>query len=333
MAGAESRGIRNELRRARRSGTVHGAYLFEGPPGTGRRETALWFARLLLCRAGGDEPCGQCGDCHRSGAAARPSGSPPGSSPGSDEDADEERPPPFHPDLHVVEPSGATVRVAQIRELQNRLALVANEGGHRVALILRAVRLGNPSANALLKTLEEPPPATTLVLVASSADTLPPTVRSRTTRLRFRREPESEIATGLEGQGLSSEDAALAAALGGGSLDAARDWAEQHLDDAREMRDAMLGAEQGTASSVLEFAEGFRGGASARERCELLLAVHGAVAREQVARAVQSDDRAAAERWLDRAEAGERARKELVRRNLNPQLVAEGLLLAMIPPA
>jgi hypothetical protein len=101
--------------------------------------------------------------------------------------------------------------------------------------------------------------------------------------------------------------------------------------EAGEMRDALLAAQEGPASDALDFAEGFRGRAAARERCELLLAVHATLARQAVEAAVQAGDREAVERWLVRAESGERARRELARRNLNPQLVAEGLLLAMQP--
>ncbi len=320
MTGSETGGIRDELRRARRAGAVHGAYLFEGPPGTGRAETALWFARLLLCRGDQDDPCGRCGDCHRSGAA-HPDGV-----------AHPDAEPPTHPDLHRVEPDGAEVKIGQVRELQTRLSLVANEGGRRVALILHAEKLNANAANALLKTLEEPPDATTLILVATSGDTLPATLRSRTVRLRFRTRPEREIAAELVADGLSEADAALAAALGGGSADAARAWAESSLDEAREMRDALLGAADSPISAALDFAQGFRGGAPGRARCELLLAVHAAVSRQAIEEALRADDSAAIERWLARAESGERARKELARRNLNPQLVAEGLLLAMQPP-
>ncbi len=309
------RGIRDELRAARRADGVHGAYLFEGPPGTGRAETALWFARLLFCREPGDDPCGNCGDCLRSGAA------------GSQSEI-----PPAHPDLHLVEPDGAHIKVGQIRELQTRLALVANEGGHRVGLILDAQKLNLESANALLKTLEEPPSATTLILVATAGETLPPTLRSRTTRLRFRRQPESEVAAALAEDGLAEADARLVASLGGGSLTAAREWAEANLEDAREMRDALLAGEASNASAALDFAEGFRGRGAARERCDLFIAVHAAVVREAVERALRDGDRSALERWLLRAEAGERARAELSRRNLNPQLVAEGLLFALQSP-
>jgi DNA polymerase-3 subunit delta' len=311
MTASGAGGIRDELRRMRRSGGVHGAYLFEGPPGTGRNETALWFARLLLCRGDEDDPCGRCGDCRRSGV-------------GSEEPA-------MHPDLHQLEPDGATLKIDQVRALQARLSLVANEGGRRVGLILGAEKLNEAAANALLKTLEEPPRDTTLILVATSGDTLPPTIRSRTVRLRFARQPESEVAAALIADGLPEADAALAAALGGGSVTAARAWAEASLDDAREMRDALLDAGQAQASAALDFAEGFRGGAPARARCELLLAVHAAVARQQIEEALRADDRAATERWLERAESAERARKEMARRNLNPQLIAEGLLLAMQP--
>jgi DNA polymerase-3 subunit delta' len=77
-----------ELARARGADKVHGAYLFEGPQGTGKREVAEWFARLVLCKGaplGAQEPCGKCHDCHL--LAAGP-----------------------HPDLHTVELDGAWIR-------------------------------------------------------------------------------------------------------------------------------------------------------------------------------------------------------------------------------
>jgi DNA polymerase-3 subunit delta' len=117
MTGADTQEIRTELARARASGRVHSAYLFEGPPGTGKRETALWFARLLLCkRVGADstEPCGACHDCHLLGARDRQPGSQPS-----------------HPDLHWVLADGALIKIDAVRDLRAALSLVANERGHR----------------------------------------------------------------------------------------------------------------------------------------------------------------------------------------------------------
>jgi len=305
--------VRAELSAARRHGQVHGAYLFEGAPGTAKRDTALWFAKLLLCDAPGDEPCDRCKGCLRiqirdeDGAALS-----------------------HHPDLRILEPDGNRIKVDQIRGLQRDLSLVAHEGGWRVAVILEADRLGTAASNALLKTLEEPPPSTSLLLVADVAETLPVTVRSRSTRLRFLPDPEALVIEGLQAQGYCEEDARLAAALGGADVEAASGWAEENLEAAHEMRDAIQAAESETSSEVLEFAESFRGaGAAGRRRAELLLDVHRTLARQAVEVAAEADDRRDLERWLDRLEAGERARREMGRRNLNPQMVVEALLLSL----
>jgi DNA polymerase-3 subunit delta' len=311
----DSERVKEELRHGRRTGRVHGAYLFEGPQGTGKRATALWFARLLLCRGDADDPCEACPDCTRSQSRDGVS---------------------QHADLMIIEPDGAEILVGQIREMQSRLGLVANEGGRRVVLILDAERLRLGSANALLKTLEEPPTATSIILCATAAATLPITIRSRSTLLRFGRQAESAVADALRESGFSDADATLTAALGGGSVAAATSWADEFLEDAREMRAAIEGASRDSASALMDFAEGFRGGgggpgaaARTRTRAQLLLAVHAAISRASVERAAREGDANGLARWLDRADAGARAPRELVRRNLNPQLVVEGLLLGL----
>ncbi len=289
-----------ELRRAWRAGQVHGAYLFEGPPGTGKRDSALAFAALLLR---GDEA---------SAVAQR----------------DGERLLPAHADLKIVEPDGAFVKIDQIRELQRELSLAPNEGGRRVAIVLGAEHLRTEAANCLLKTLEEPPRDTTLILVATVADRLPPTVRSRATRLRFAHSAEADVERALAEDGIDPEDGRLVAALLHGSADAAREWAEAHLEEARAMRARIEGAARDPYAELLDFAEGFRGGAG-RERLELFLDVHHAVARRKMEEALQAARPELAARWIEREDAAERARLETIRRNLNPQLVVEGLLLEL----
>jgi DNA polymerase-3 subunit delta' len=304
--------IRDELRRVRAAGRVHAAYLFDGPAGAGGEAAAFWFARLLLCREPGDDPCERCPDCVRSrphqGDEARRSG---------------------HPDLLVLEPDGPFIKVDAVRGLQRDLALASNEGGWRVGLIVGADRLRTEAANALLKTLEEPRPRTALLLVAERAEALPRTLRSRSARLRFSPESESDVRQALEAGGLQAEDAWLAAALGAGSAERARAWADAHLERAREIALALGQLATGSASEVLDFAERFRGGGDAREQVELFLAVHGALARRRAEEALGRGEPPAAERWAAQFEAGEHARRELVRRNLNPQMVVEGLLVRL----
>ncbi len=198
-----------------------------------------------------------------------------------------------------------------------------------MAIILGAERLRVEAANALLKTLEEPPPATVLLLVADSSEGLPRTVRSRTVRVRLAPTPESVLRARLAKDGLDEIDAWLASAVAGGSPAAARAWAENHLEDAREIHGVLDGVAALGATEILDFAERFRGGEPARARAVLLMAVHEALARREAQAAAERGDGAQATRWLDRFEAGQRAQREMLRRNLNPQLVVEGLLMEL----
>ena len=308
MALGGSEEIRAELARARTADKVHGAYLFEGPAGTGKAELAAWFARLLLCK-GADraavEPCGRCHDCRLLATGA-------------------------HPDLHVVEADGPRIKVDAIRELRAALGLVANERGRRIALIPEAEKLRAEAANALLKTLEEPPPGAVLLLVTSSAEALPRTLRSRTLRVRFPVFSERAVAAALEAEGMSPADAALASQLGGASPAAARAWAEKSLDAAREMHDVLARSRELSVSEILDFAESFRRtGDEGRERARAFIEVQSAFARSQAEAAASGRDSRALERWLRAFESAARARGELLQRNLNPQLVVESLLLEL----
>ncbi|MFI5314692.1 MAG: DNA polymerase III subunit delta' [Myxococcota bacterium] len=308
MAPGGSDEIRAELARARAADKVHGAYLFEGPAGTGKSETAVWFAHLLLCKGAASdalEACGRCHDCRLLAGDA-------------------------HPDLHRVEADGARIKIDAIRELRAGLGLVANERGRRVALIPEAEKLRAEAANALLKTLEEPPPGAVILLVASSAEALPRTLRSRTTRVRFPVFAERAIAAALEAEGMSGADAALASQLGGASPAAARAWAETSLDDAREMLDVLERSSELAVSDVLDFAESFRRtGEEGRARARAFIDVQSAYARRQADAAACGRDARVLERWLRAFESAARARGELERHNLNPQLVVESLLLEL----
>jgi DNA polymerase III subunit delta' len=308
MAAGGSGEIRAELARARGTGKVHGAYLFEGPPGAGKTELALWFAQLLLCKGAppsASAPCGACHDCRLFASGA-------------------------HPDFHRVEADGAWIKVDAVRELRGKLGLVANERGRRVGLIPGAERLRAEAANALLKTLEEPPPDTVLLLVTSAAEALPRTLRSRAVRVRFAPVSEAEIAAALEAEGMAAADAALASQLGGASPAAARAWAEESLASARDMVAFLEDSESASVSDILDFAEGFRrSGDEGRDLARAFLDVQSAFARARAEAAAAAGDAAALERWLRAFESASNARFELERRNLNPQLLVESLLLEL----
>jgi DNA polymerase III subunit delta' len=296
---------RGELARMVRSGRVHSAYLLEGPDGSGAAQTGIWLARRLLCTGEGADPCESCRGCRLSRSNGETFA---------------------HPDLHVVRGDGSTLKVDAVRGLQKALSLTANEQGRRVGLLFDAEQLNLAAANALLKTLEEPPAGATLILVARSATGLPATIPSRTTRVRFAPLAESILREALEASGCASDEARLAAALGGSSLTAARQWLETQGAQAREML-AQLESLEPTRSAALDVAEAFRG-SGVREKALLFLDVYALLSRDDLRAAVTSQDAGATERALARIEAAQRARRELEKRNVNPQLTVESLLLA-----
>jgi DNA polymerase-3 subunit delta' len=183
------------LRAAARA-PVH-AYLFCGPPGSGRRTAARAFAAALLCPDGG---CGACDTCRQALAGS-------------------------HPDLVTVERTGASLGVEEVRKLVG-LAQRKPYVAARQVLVVADVHLATRSAPALLKTVEEPPLSTVFVLLA---ETVPPeleTVASRCVEVTFPPLPPEEIARWLVGRGVLTAQAELVADGAGGDLDRARLLAE-----------------------------------------------------------------------------------------------------------
>jgi len=148
---------------AHRNGRLPHALLIHEAPGAGGEWLAAWTARLVLCRNSAAAPCGECIACRRVLALQ-------------------------HPDLQWIRPpdDSRQIRIEQLRELTAELALTSHDGGYKVAVIAPADALNRFAANALLKTLEEPPARTLLLLVATQPSRLPPTILSRCQRLRVR---------------------------------------------------------------------------------------------------------------------------------------------------
>jgi DNA polymerase-3 subunit delta' len=151
------------LRRALASERLPHTYLFAGPEGVGKYTTACALAARLLCDApADDDACGACGGCL---AASRET----------------------HPDLAVVRriDGAAEIKIDQVRELQRRIRLCPVRGQRKVVILDDAHRINLAAQNALLKTFEEPPGSVLLILVASNAAALLPTVLSRCQRMNF----------------------------------------------------------------------------------------------------------------------------------------------------
>ncbi|MGB9641101.1 MAG: DNA polymerase III subunit delta' [Anaerolineales bacterium] len=172
------------------------AYLIFGPAGIGRRTLALRFAMALNCTQptlAGDA-CGMCRACSLLAKMQ-------------------------HPDLEVVQANQAAgqLKVDQIRELQHRLALAPYEARYRIALLLNFERANASAANALLKTLEEPPERVILILTADSPESLLPTIVSRCEGIRLRPVEMDYLAALLISRlGISAEQAQLLSHLSNG---------------------------------------------------------------------------------------------------------------------
>jgi DNA polymerase-3 subunit delta' len=197
---------------AARSGALSHAYLFVGPGGSGKKSAARALACAMLCEDGG---CGSCPACQRIRKDV-------------------------HPDVHVVAPEGAsTYMVEQVRELIHDVNLTPVEASKKVYILDAAEAMGNQVANALLKTLEEPPADVVLVLLATDFESVLPTIASRCQVVRFQRIPPSTAAAMLaQRAGVDEVEARAALAAAGGVVPRALDFIRS--GGRRAMRDEVL---------------------------------------------------------------------------------------------
>jgi DNA polymerase-3 subunit delta' len=151
------------LRRAIERDRVPNAYLFSGPPGAPLLDTATALACALNCQRGRGEACGECEQCSKIVQG-------------------------FHPDVVTLVREGAA-NIVPIESVRNqviaRIGLPPHEAQTRVFIVEEATAMAPPAANALLKTLEEPPARTLFVLCTTAPEQLLPTIRSRCQRVRF----------------------------------------------------------------------------------------------------------------------------------------------------
>lgn len=203
---AASKLLQNYLARGR----VAHAYLFLGPDSDSKKEAALLLAQAVNCATGA--PCGTCRSCNLI-AAGR------------------------HPDVEVLTPQGRFLRLDQIRALCRRAGTTTLVGRTKVYILLEAEKLLPEAANHLLKTLEEPPADTILILVAEHKQALLHTIVSRCQEIVFHPLPPAAVAERLQAAGCSPEQAHLAAQLAGGDLAAAQSWVE---DDAIQKQEQFV---------------------------------------------------------------------------------------------
>jgi DNA polymerase-3 subunit delta' len=204
------------------------AWLFTGPPGSGRSSAAVAFAQSLICTNFG---CGTCSDCN----AAKTSG---------------------HPDVEIIRTEGLSIKVEEIRELLTRVAWAPSVGGWRVVVMEDSDRLTESAANALLKAIEEPGTRTVWLLCAPTLHDVLPTIRSRCRHLQLHT-PSIEAVTQvlINRDGISPDMAQFAAKVSQGHVGRARYLATNETARSNRKVIMQMPMQLGSLASALQAAQ------------------------------------------------------------------------------
>jgi DNA polymerase-3 subunit delta' len=171
------------------------AWVFTGPPGSGRSNAAIAFAQGLICP---NQSCGTCNECKSATSGA-------------------------HPDVEIIRTEGLSIKIDEVRELLTRVAWAPSMGGWRVVVMEDADRLTESAANALLKAIEEPGNRTVWLLCAPTLHDVLPTIRSRCRHLQLVTPSNAAVAQVLQTRdGISPNMADFAARVSQGHIGRAR---------------------------------------------------------------------------------------------------------------
>ncbi len=300
------------------SGKLPRSMIFFGRAGVGKVEAAVTLAQALNCNVSSSDACGRCPSCVRIA---------------KDE----------HPDVRLLAPEGrgGQLRAEGVREAIADIPFRPFEGKRRVIILADAERMNPTTANTLLKTLEEPPPWATLILVTANEAALLPTIVSRCQTFRFSplapEELERILGTRYE---LAPERAALLAAVAGGGIARALELREEPLLELREraLSMAALAVESAPPSVLVPLADSL----SKEPRLMLLLDLLLSILRDLAAkrggasilhRDIESEIEALAERapldsWLQAFSLTEEMVVDLRDRYLNKRISMSKLLLS-----
>ncbi|KPK25692.1 MAG: hypothetical protein AMJ61_11240 [Desulfobacterales bacterium SG8_35_2] len=204
------------------------AYLFRGPDGVGKKRAALTLAAYINCKSpGNDDACGRCTSCRKYFSGN-------------------------HPDLVLVEPDGAAIRIGQIRNLKHQLAFPPLEARMRVVVLEDIHTMRREAGNSLLKTLEEPAADNLLILTADLAGEVLPTILSRCQIIPFGPLDHKDMARVLMQEDDMEESLAFTlAAVAEGSLGRAKLlWQENILRLRQEVVEGLLLGPQSQAETI-----------------------------------------------------------------------------------
>ncbi|ONK23143.1 DNA polymerase III subunit delta' [Siminovitchia sp. FSL H7-0308] len=189
-------------------GRIAHAYLFEGEQGTGKRAASMLLASSMFCEDSRDHmnPCGRCSNCRRIESSN-------------------------HPDVHVVEPDGASIKIDQIRSLRTEFSKSGMESKRKIYILIDAEKMTVQAANSLLKFLEEPHVQTMAILVTEQPQQMLPTIMSRCQKVPFHPLSREQLLEKLLHSGVHETKAVLLAAVTNDLEEAVRlndeDWFAQ----------------------------------------------------------------------------------------------------------
>ncbi|WP_042353295.1 DNA polymerase III subunit delta' [Bacillus massiliigorillae] len=166
------------------------AYLFEGERGTGKKEASILLAKSLYCEQldENNQPCNHCANCRRISSGN-------------------------HPDVHLIEPDGLSIKKDQIHLLQDEFSKKSVESERKVYIIEAAEKMTVQAANSLLKFLEEPLSETTAILITEQSQRILPTIVSRCQMITFQPLSSEQIKNRLVEEGVDIQTAAIASHL------------------------------------------------------------------------------------------------------------------------
>ena len=232
------------LSAARKAGRLPHALLIHDSAGAGGDWLANWAASVAMCLTPDEAPCGKCIGCVRVAKNQ-------------------------HPDLMRVVPieDSKQLRIEQVRELAQELSLTSHQGGYKVGILSPADSMNRFAANALLKTLEEPPARTLLILVASQPSRLPATILSRCQKLKVRAPTRAESLEWLQATQGAGDWNGVLDVLGDAPFAAAEADPKAIPTLGAETRRTLEEMEQGTADPVATAERWHRADTALRLRC------------------------------------------------------------------
>ncbi|WP_028543467.1 DNA polymerase III subunit delta' [Paenibacillus taiwanensis] len=307
------------LQHGLRADKVSHAYLFSGPRGTGRVQTAITLAKAMFCERMKDDSCDECLSCRKIDHGN-------------------------HPDVHMIVPEGQSIKIDQIRDLQREFSYRTHPSGRKIYIMEQADKMTVQASNSLLKFLEEPTSPSIAILIADNGQAMLPTIISRSQWVPFTPTNPAQIYQKLVEEGCVSTLARVAVQLVNG-LDASRHLCQQNWF--AELRNVMLqlGKECGVRlSSALLLAQQKVFKTELAEHSDMLFRLFHLWFRDMLYYQLNRQDSLVfqdqldllgkmawtrtADGWIRCMEAAAEAQKR-VRANVNPQLVFEQFLVGM----